>query len=378
MPDVVRCSIGDDMRRLYPVAVTLVVAGIAFVAPVRNSSTGNEHENRVVTRLTATMKTVCVGRILIDIPAEAQIEFARSNIDGFDISALYETKTEFDERLAGRIANLTNTDAVLEKGSTLEQVEEVGGANGVTGKLIVHSRRVTEGTRARGLELERFRNEGVGIEALLHFEGVSFDFGAEYYDPDQVGNLPALIAKLVPNPGFSVPDEPGFCIDRAYVRDPLTAEQGEQTTMFVRLPSHPEIELMLILSAGTKPDSEGLLARSAAAESQLPFVDRMRIKKIRAAPREIAGLAGEELVRQGIEENESMISSFWWEVNGSEDNVLHPHLVLRMVKKGESASKPGSLSADAAVGLWDKISSSVRLRIPAKPLRDLEKPHGQF
>ncbi|VXB67768.1 T6SS immunity protein Tli4 family protein [Massilia sp. 9I] len=366
------------MRRLYSVAVTLAVAGIAFAALVPNPSIGIEREKRVLTRLTATMKTVCVGRILIDIPAEAQIEFARSNIDGFDISALYETKTEFDERLAGRIANLTGTDAVLEKGSTLEQVEEMGGANGVTGKLIVHSRRVTEGTRARGLELERFRNEGVAVEALLHFEGVSFDFGAEYYDPDQVGNLPALIAKLVPNPGFSVPDEPGFCIDRAYVRDPLRAEQGEQTTMFVRLPSHPEIELMLILSAGTKPDSEGLLARSAAAESRLPFVDRMRIKKVRAAPREIAGLVGEELVRQSIEENQSMTSSFWWEVNGSEDNVLYPHLVLRMVKKGEIAGAPGSLSADAAVGLWDKISSSVRLRIPAKPLRDLEKPHGQF
>ncbi len=366
------------MSRLYPVAVTLVVAGIAFVALVRNSSTEKEHEKHVVTRLTATMKTVCVGRILIEIPAEAQIEFARSNIDGFDISALYETKTEFNERLAGRIANLIGTDAVLEKGSTLEQVEEVGGANGATGKLIVHSRRVTEGTRARGLELERFRNEGVAVEALLHSDGVSFDFGAEYYDPHQVGNLPALIAKLVPNPGFSVPDEAGFCIDRAYVRDPLTAEQGEQTTMFVRLPSHPEIELMLILSAGTKPGSEGLLARSAAAESRLPFVDRMRIKKIRAAPREIAGLAGEELVRQGIEENQSMISSFWWEVNGSEDNVLHPHLILRMVAKGENAGEPSSLSVDAAMGLWDKISASVRLLIPAKPLRDLEKPHGQF
>ena len=133
--------------------------------------------------------------------------------------------------------------------------------------------------------------------------------------------------------------------------------------MFARLPDHPDVELMLILSAGNKPDEEGLLARSATAEEQLPFADRMRITRLQAAPRKIGSLTGDELVRRGVEENDAHVYSFWWEVIGTEDDVMVPHVVLKMATgKSENGPIPTSMSEDAAFGLWDKISSSVRLR----------------
>jgi hypothetical protein len=89
----------------------------------------------------------------------------------------------------------------------------------------------------------------------------------------------------------------------------------------------------------------------------------MRVSKLRAAPREISGLPGEELVELFVEENDARVHSFWWEVNGTEDNVLVPHLVFKM-NTGSSADGPvpSSLSDGTAVGLWDKITSSIRLR----------------
>ncbi len=66
--------------------------------------------------------------------------------------------------------------------------------------------------------------------------------------------MPRLVAKLVPNPHNQIPTEPGFCIDRAWFRDPLTADQGEEVMMSAQLPSHPDFEFLAILAAGNKPD----------------------------------------------------------------------------------------------------------------------------
>jgi hypothetical protein len=152
-------------------------------------------------------------------------------------------------------------------------------------------------------------------------------------------------------------------LDRAYVRDPLSADQIEQIILFARLPDHPDVELMLIMSAGLEPEPHRLLARTEAVSERLTMSEWMRITTLRAAPREIGGLSGEEVVERIVEENEARGHSFWWEVNGTEDNVLIPHLVLTMTTgNGKREPVPSSLSDDAALRVWDKIVSSIRLR----------------
>jgi hypothetical protein len=157
-------------------------------------------------------------------------------------------------------------------------------------------------------------------------------------------------------------------MDRLYVRDPLSAEQREQITMFARLPSHPDVEVMSILGAGVKPYEHGLLARSEAAEQKWPIAALMRVTRLRGAPREIGGLAGEGLVERVAEANKARVHSFWWEVDGTVDNVLVPHLVFKVTTGiGQRKPLPSALSDGAAPGLWDKITSSIRLR-PTQPM----------
>jgi hypothetical protein len=88
---------------------------------------------------------------------------------------------------------------------------------------------------------------------MLHGQGMSFTLAANNYNPDIIENLPRLVAKLVPNPHNQIPTEPGFCIDRAWFRDPLTTDQGEEVMMSAQLPSHPDIVFQTILAAGNKP-----------------------------------------------------------------------------------------------------------------------------
>jgi len=352
----------------------IVIAGITgawAIGEVRDQRAAAQRDKDEVARMTQKMMTVCIGRFLVDLPEETRFELARPRIHGFDISSFDEPEADFQTRLSQREARLRAAPDRLGGNKNLELVKEVKTDNGVTGKIFVHSRTVSEGTQARGMELERYRYEGVSVEALVYGQGMSFDISATDYDPAKIDNLPKLVAKLVPNPDNRVPKEPGFCIHRAWFQDPLPANQLEQIMMHAQLPSHPDIELMAILAAGLKPDKQSLLERHAHTEAGLEPEEKKRVVNLRAAPRTIGGITGDEIVTRVAEINDSIGYSFWWEVAGTEDNVLVPHFVFKITTgEGDNGPVPSSLSQEAAMALWDKISSSIRLR-PAEPPKPL-------
>ena len=359
------------MKRRWNKATKLVVAlAVAVVAATVVICRAREVEagRADVARLTRTMKTVCIGRFLIDLPGETQFALRGPRINGFDISSFEESEANFKERLAKREAQLRATPNRLGGNKNLESVKEVRTHNGLSGKILFHSRTVSEGTQANGLKIERYRDEGIALEAMLHGQGVSFTLAANDYNPDIVENLPRLVAKLVPNLHNVIPTEPGFCIDRGWFQDPLKPDQREQIMMSAQLPSHPDFAFLTILAAGLKPDKQSLLERRASTGSLLSLLERWRIRELRAAPRTIGGITGDELVTRVAERNDTTGYSFWWEVDGTEDNVLVPHLVFQMsTGEGEHGPVSTSMTEDAAIALWDKISSSIRLRPSALP-----------
>ncbi len=363
------------MKRWVPTRLAILLAGILCAGLAATWAVGkvfDKHETvrrdkHEVARMTQQMKTECVGRFLIDMPEEAQVELRQVRVDGINISTFEETSDEFYNRLSERESQIKAMSDQLGGNKNLEGAKPVKTANGLEGKIFIHSRTVTEGTQGNGLEVERYRYEGVTVEALVHGNGVSIDLSAEGRAPEWIEDIPAMVDKLVANPDNRIPAEPGFCIDKAYIRDPLTADQREALMMFARLPSHPDIDFMLILGAGLKPDEQGLLERSNEALAQRPLAERMRITQIRAAPREISGISGDELVELIVEKNDANVHSFWWEVNGTQDNVFIPHLVFKMsTGNGTDGAVQSSLSDGAAMGLWDTITSSIRLR-PLQP-----------
>ena len=367
------------MKRWLQHGLAKLLAGIAIagltgtwaIGEVREKREAERRDKLEVARMTKKMTTVCMGRFLVDMPDEARLELARPRIHGFNISSFDEPEADFKVRLGQREARLRSAPDQFGGNKNLELVREVKTESGVVGKIFVHGRIVTEGTQANGLELERYRDESVAVEALVHGQGMSFDLSADHYDPDKIDNLAKLVAKLVPNPDNRAPTEPGFCVHRAWFRDPLTADQGEQIMMFARLPSHPDIEFMAILAAGNKPATQSLLERSADTEAGLTLAEKKRVSRLRGELRTIGGVTGGELIRRVVEKNDTIVYTFWWEVNGTEDNVFIPHFAFKMyVGKGDNGPVPSSLSQEAAMALWDKISSSIRLRPtePSKPV----------
>ncbi|WP_312486643.1 T6SS immunity protein Tli4 family protein [Massilia timonae] len=321
-----------------------------------------------VAKMTEKMQTVCVGRMLIDLPAEAQYSFFGEKISGFSIGASEESAEAFTARLAQREAAIRTKPDRLGGDNNLEIARDVKTDSGLVGKIFMHERTVTEGTQLNGMKREPYRIEDVTLEAHVHGDGVGIDVIAKEASPQRIETLFKLVSQLVANPANSIPTESGFCLDRAYVRDPLTAKNRERIVMTAGLPSRPDIEIKFDTTAGTKP-GKGLLERAAASHARAPLIVSARFTKLRAAPRTIGGLTGDELVEQVLEENFSIIYGFRWEVDGSEDNVFVPDVRLMMkTGSGDDGPVPSSLSQPAALALWDRIISSIRIR-PTQPPR---------
>jgi len=358
-------DIRRSLRLLAGALAALAIAGIAVawsIAEVGDRRALTEKDRQEVASITANMKPLCVGRFVIDLPADAETALTMANVDGLSIVTGLESRTDFQKRLAAREAEVRAIPDQSGGDRNLESAIAVNTASGLSGKILVHSRVLSVGTQARGLEIEHYRYEGVAVDALVHGNGVSIDLAADNYEPERANQLAQLITRLVPNPDNRIPAASGFCIDNAYFDGLLLPDQGERIMMRARLTSHPDVEFTLMLAAGTAPDAKGLLDRTAESQGQMIFAESARLTTLRAGRRAISGLVGEEVAERIVENDMLVLHHFWWEVNGTADDVLNPHVSFTMVT-GASAQKPmpAPLSEPVTISLWDWISSSIRL-----------------
>ena len=84
-------------RELIVLLAALACAGSWAASQVRSMRDRSE-----VAKMTEKMKTVCVGRYLIDVPSQAEVDLTHERIDGFEIVSAEESEPEFRQRLATR------------------------------------------------------------------------------------------------------------------------------------------------------------------------------------------------------------------------------------------------------------------------------------
>src|SRR5690242_2594011 len=97
---------------------------------------GNSMMDRyTVGQLTEQMKTACVGRFLIDLPATMDLSYGQVFIDGLWVSGREETKEAFEARVLARQAEIEAEQNELGKNS-LEKIDEYDN-HGFAGKILV-------------------------------------------------------------------------------------------------------------------------------------------------------------------------------------------------------------------------------------------------
>jgi hypothetical protein len=309
--------------------------------------------------MSKNMKTFCVGRFLIDIPADATVSYRSAFISGWDITSdPEESESQFAARLEEKEAKLRTTNN--KSGEQNLEATHLITSDPTRGKVFVFAR-----TRTHGFENgKRVDDEFVSIDALVRSRAVSFDFSASYLDSQDSSRLIQLISQLREQQSGEIPSESGFCFERGIVLDPLTAKQAEGVTMFVSLKGHPDISIAFSTAAGRTP-AKTLLERTREAESQFSPSELGRFVKLREGGRAINGVNGEETLEKVHEFNGAIGHNFIWEtLRNGKDNVMSPYLILEM----SSGHAPGGGSVSASLGdseaivLWDAISSSLRIR----------------
>jgi hypothetical protein len=316
-------------------------------------------------RLTEQMKTACVGRFLIDLPASMDFSYGQVFVDGLWISGQQEASEAFQKRVLARQAEIVAEPNEPGR-KNLEKLEEYDD-HGFTGKILVFGRNTTTG-QEHGKAREW---KSVKLEAHVHSNGTSFTFKADGYDPELVGDLRKLIDKLRLVPDKEIPSAAGFCFGPGMFVDPLPAELTEGVVLFAGFRDHPDLALALHTRAGTQPDKEGRLERDTAVDAEMPLWQKPLMDKLRKGKRTIDGIEGDEVAERWTELNFVHTFGFNWEVSGTENNVFVPfmHLEMSTGHPVNAGARPVTsfLGEEALLQLWDKISSSIRIRPTTAP-----------
>lgn len=339
----------------------LVTLGVlALAAMLYVSAVQSREDVKKVDNMTDRMKTVCVGRFLIDVPANAQVNLRLGLVEGFEVARRNESPDAFAARLQTREAELSAKNNMLGR-KNMESIKEIQSL-GFSGKVFVHGR-----YRGYGIEQgQRKYFETISVEGYIHKGDATYSFVANTYSPDRTGVLPTLLAQLADRAENEVPSEPGFCISGALLRDPSNPARSESIAMSASLPGHPDLGILFWTNSAAAQGGSLLKRHEAAMEP----LTRARTRTLREGERAINGYTGEEVAIKVTELNFATVFSFVWETPGSDDNVLMPHLSLEldtgMSPRAGGAPVQSSLSEEAVLLLWDKISSSIRLR-PTDP-----------
>jgi hypothetical protein len=359
-------------NRTHPfIGVLAALYGLYLLYGIGNSMM----DRSSVTKLTEQMKTACVGRFLIDLPASMDFSYSRVYVKGFWISTQEETRQAFEARILARQAEIEAKSNHGQK--NLEAAEDYRN-NGFSGKIFRFGREITRGEE-NGKPVDWVN---VKLEAYLHLNGTSFNVTSpDGYDVNKIGNLPTLLDKLRLVPATEIPGAAGFCFGPGMLVDPLPADDTEGVAIFAGFRDHPDLALALNTRAGTKPDTEGRLERDTAVDAGMPLWQRPLMAKLRKGKRSINGIEGDEVAERWTELNFVHTFGFNWEVNGTSDNVFLPfmHLEMSTGHPVNAGARPviSFLGEEALVQLWDRISSSIRIRpTSAPPQAKREPPPG--
>ena len=356
-------------RELIVLLAALACAGSWAASQVRSMRDRSE-----VAQMTEKMKTVCVGRYLIDVPDRSEISLSHERIHGFAIDTMEESETEFRQRIAQREAEIEAHGADARPGLEGGMVEARDlRVPGMVGRTFIFG-------RSRGYLMEgdrRVNLESVSVETHGHIGGLSFSLSATSTGEDSARQAESLMAQLRLRGEDDIPATPGFCIWRAVFVEPLPSHKNEQVAMHLSMPDHPDLVLTLLSVAGGRP-GPGLLARSALADANASADEMLRVTKLRSEQRNINSLDGEEMVERIREFNFTTSYTLSWETRGAESDVSLPFLSLQAqagINVRPSSPPPGSsLHEDAVLVLWDSIASSLRLRKGGPPPRSSSPP----
>ena len=343
----------------FAVALTLATSACSEKNSAGTQATQNKDIGEVK-QMTQKMMTVCVGRFLIDLPEGVELSYRPARIAGVDLVVEeHSPETQLAIEITKRHQELTGQKNEYGHPS-LEKEEKVKAVN--LDFTVLYSGRSKPDRVIEFGKVVPNTEEGIRVEALGQKQDVLYSFlGKNLSSPKYEGNVRDLVHKLRYLAPGEVPNEPGFCINRGIILDP-PVDDVENFTMFASPKGHPDIAIRLDVQSGVVL-GPSLLARDAKNDVKLQHPNN--VSTLKKGARTINGIAGEEVLDKFKEDSGTTGHAFTWESPGNAKDVTSPIITMELeTGLGAPSGKPvnASLTDPAVLELWDKISSSLRLR----------------
>lgn len=340
-------------------AVAAVVATVALAGIVLSACKNDDKD--VPKKMTQKMMTVCVGRFLIDLPEGAEISFAPARVASVTVAVQPNySEAKYMAELGQREQVLSQQKNGYDKPSLEKKVQ--GSAVNFPSTIFYYGREkplseIQFGQKVAGTE------DSISAEAYGLYNGFLYKFTAEHLlSPRSDDHVLNLVKQFEARSMDSIPNQPGFCTGNGLIHDPLPAGNTESITMFASLKGHPDLAIRLNTSVNLKRLQESLLERDAKNDVKLE--NHNSVKTFRRQHRALNGIDGEEVLDKYKEANGTSAHMFMWAGMGKLKDVLAPKVTLELETGIGRPGQPvnSSLSDDAVLELWDRITTSVRLR----------------
>lgn len=357
MSNLVRLRSTALQRYLFCIAIFLCAS--CNSSHFGKASNMSINPTRIAT-LFASTQTVCFGRFVIDVPTTAAVVYGDADI-GWRIYRSAGDGHLLTERITERLRRI-DRDRKFIYGA-------MAGPESMYGKVIdgrAPGQKIVFGRAGNvAYRVESFLKMG---EDLFIQEAQPLARGTGYIEA--VRELNAVAVQLRPRTFSEVPSEPGICIDGAFLPQP-SALTNERITLGIRLREFPDVHFSI--SATMKDvvvDSDALEPRINRAEEEAKSAGHgswfSRIKMFRRGDRQLGAWSGfEVLARKPRQDVEGESHEFAYVSQGEPNNPLVPQIEIEL-HTGVSDNRTGavrpSISDEEAIAIWDKLSSSIRVR----------------
>lgn len=350
---------------------TLAAACLIFVVTACDHKPPplSQQEKQTVSELTATLKTRCVGRYLIDLPEDAT-EYGYAKIGGVDIEAKAMTEDAYRQEIAQREAVLKTVETNYPR----PFLYSTGPARGKGTYYFIYRDTVIDSPATRYIEGYKWDR---GYRFLLKIETYDYTHPDQTDDPivkqfDVKNEVPAktnlvfdLLEKLQGRSKEEVPTLPGVCFAGGFL--PGKATDGQYVSSGFTLANNRDVSFDVTTDNEPRGDTS-LLQRVDSPEVRA-ILKAAGGTVLRKGTVDLTGLKAEEWLIEGRKPGGGRGDSFSLTVNETTSGPSSPYLSLDMNTGGQLQIQgkfvkldKGSLSTGEAVALWDSVSRTVRTR----------------
>jgi len=357
-----------------------IITAVVWIAHWQYNNYQLSHPNRTHSEIPVTthMKTICVGRLLLDVPAESRITLGEFIVDGTSIGVEQNvTQYQFERRMQARWQEINAW--APDKWSvqfTRKPAEQI---TPFENSVIFMS-------REQNLSYDDKKPQYVhDTEGYLWRDGAVYSFDKKLSAEKKIITM---MGRIHSRPGDALPAGPGLCNAATFIPDD-GAWHDEQIRLNIDLPNLNTSIGILVEGVDGEPPKRLLerkkqralnVAQDLAAWAEQNPGEQIGETTFRRAQRQVGRWLGDELVggeadNQGGEGFSTQISAIW-EFPGESRSLSSPNIQLKMNSNyaATSATRPlgsfpknvisgqGRLTETEFFTLWDKMTDSLRLR----------------